>query len=53
MDDYYGNRGGKRETNLREKSLRIIITTIITTIITSGRSNRKQLMTCAGGCGAR
>jgi hypothetical protein len=51
MDDYYGNRGGKRETNLREKSLRIIIT--ITTIITSGRSNRKQLMTCAGGCGAR
>jgi hypothetical protein len=51
MDDYYGNRGGKRETNLREKSLRIII--ITTTIITSGRSNRKQLMTCAGGCGAR
>jgi hypothetical protein len=50
MDDYYGNRGGKGETNLQEKSLRIIITTII---ITSGRSNRKQLMTCAGGCGAR
>jgi hypothetical protein len=49
MDDYYGNRGGKKETNLREKSLRIIITTIIT----SGRSNRKQLMTCAGGCRAR